>query len=262
MKPVFTIKDWDTLFENCASRKLKFLGWVPIPNSHDSVAYSRLMNRKDGPEIFAAWILLIQVASKCQARGVLQSSDGRPYDAAEIAVKTRAPEKIFVKALPYLCSVGWITSDKASAESAEASGGSPDTSADPPDIAGANRIEQKGIEKNGTEKKSPPSPQNKFGGNLPPSLDFDSFYEAWGEWEQHRKEIRKPLKPTQIKKQLKRLGELGLTKAIEALNHTINMGWQGIREPEVEDPRKPSRKPGNNEPSQIIKDLERQTQEL
>ena len=110
MKPVFTINDWDTLFENCSSRKLRNLNWVPIPNGHDSVEYSRLMNRKDGPEIFAAWILLIQVASKCVERGVLKSSNGRPYDAEELAVKTRAPEKIFVKALPYLCSSGWIIS--------------------------------------------------------------------------------------------------------------------------------------------------------
>jgi len=220
------------------------------------------MSRKDGPEIFAAWILLVQVASKCADRGVLKSSDGRPYDAAEIAVKTRAPEKIFVKALPHLCSVGWITSDQPAADSPDTSAESPDTSADPPDIAGANRIEQKGIEKNGTEKKTPLTPQNKFGGDLPPSLDFDSFLKVWLEWEQHRKEIRKPLKPMQIKKQLKRLGELGLTKAIEAINHTINMGWQGIREPEPEDPRKPSKKPGNNEPDEIIKDLERMAEDL
>ena len=262
MKPVFTITDWDTLFENCASRKLRSLNWVPIPNSHDSVAYSRLMNLKDGPEIFAAWILLIQVASKCAERGVLKSSNGRPYDAEELAVKTRAPEKIFVKALPYLCSSGWITSNQPSAESSGMSADPPDASADIGRLAAAKGREGKGIEKNGTEQKSPLTPQNKFGGDLPPSLDFDSFMKVWDEWEQHRKEIRKPLKPTQIKKQLKRLGELGLTKAIEAINHTINMGWQGIREPEQEDPRRPSRKPGNNEPSQIIKDLERQTQEL
>ena len=259
MKPVFTITDWDTLFENCTSRKLKVLGWVPIPNSHDSVAYSRLMNRKDGPEIFAAWILLVQLASKCADRGVLKSSDGRPYDAEEISVKTRAPEKIFVNALPHLCAAGWITSDSPSADSPDTSADNGGTSADNGRLAGANRIEQNGKR---IEKKDPPTPQNKFGGDLPPSLNFDSFIKVWGEWEQHRIEIRKPLKPTQIKKQLKRLGELGLTKAIEALNYTIHMGWQGIREPEVQDPRRPQLKPGNNEPSQIIKDLERQTKEL
>ena len=254
---IFAINDWDNLFENCASRKLKVLGWVPIPNGHDSVAFSRLMNRKDGAEIFAAWILLIQLASKCHIRGTLQSTDGRPYDAEEMAIKTRAPERIFVKALPYLCSSGWISSEPPLGKSADASAESPDVSAGGGRLAALNRIE-----KNGKEKNTPLTPQDKLGGDLPANLNFDSFLKVWVEWEQHRTEIRKPLKPTQVKKQLKRLGELGLTKAIEALNHTINMGWQGIREPEPEDPRRPRPKPGNNEPSQIIKKLERETKQI
>ena len=256
MKPVFTISGWDELFENCASRKLKVLAWVPMPNSHDSVAYSRLMNRKDGPEIFAAWILLVQLASKCAERGVLKSSDGRPYDAEEIAVKTRAPEKIFVKALPHLCSLGWIISDLPLAESPDVSGESADTSADNGRLAALNRIEGNRIE------KKTPIPQDKLGADFPDNLNTDSFKKVWSEWEQHRTEIRKPLKPTQIKMQLKSLSKMGLKKAIEALNHTMVMGWQGIREPEPDDPRRPKPKAGNAEPSEIIKQLERQTQEL
>jgi hypothetical protein len=256
MKPIFTIKDWDALFENCASRKLKMLGWVPMPNNHDSVAYSRLMNRKDGPEIFAAWILLVQLASKCSQRGVLRSSDGRPYDAEEIAVKTRAPQKIFVNALPYLCSAGWMICEPPLAESPDASADSPDVSADNGRLAGANRIEGKGMELN-----SPLTPRDKLGGDLPANLDFDSFRKVWSEWEVHRREIKKPLKPTQIQKQLKKLSEMGLTKALEALNHTIQNGWQGIRQPDLS-PGGVSPKPGNNSPLAIIADLERQTDRL
>ena len=89
---LFAVKDWNTLFENAASRKLKGLGWVPIPNGHDSLAYCRMMSRKDGPEIFAAWILIVQLASRCSERGILASSDGRPYCPEEMAVKTRGPE--------------------------------------------------------------------------------------------------------------------------------------------------------------------------
>ena len=258
MKPVFTIKDWDELFENCASRKLKVLGWVPMPNNHDSVAYSRLMNRKDGPEIFAAWILLVQLASKCVTRGVLKSSDGRAYDAEEIAVKTRAPEGIFKKALPYLCEAGWITSEPPLAESADTSAGFPDVSADNGRLAALNRIEG-----NRKEGNTPLTPQDKLGGDLPENLDFDSFKQVWREWEQHRREIKKPLKPTQVKKQLKRLSELGLSKAIEALNHTIDMGWQGIRTPDmVVNGKGPAPKPGNNEPSELIKALEKRSEQL
>ena len=253
MKPVFSITDWDTLFENCASRKLKVLGWVPIPNGHDSVAYSRLMDRKDGAEIFAAWILLIQVASKCAERGVLKSSDGRPYDATEIGVKTRAPERIFVKALPYLCSVGWITSDQTSAESADTSGESADTSGESADIAGANRIEKKRI-----EKKTP----NPLEGVFPKNLISEKFKKAWSEWVAHRVEIKKPLKPTQIAKQLKRLSDLGEAGAIEALEHTMENGWQGIRQPHQEESNGKPKALENNTPDARLKEIEKEMQRL
>ena len=260
--PTYSIRNWSDQFENCASRKLRTLNWVPIPNGHDSTAYCRLMSRKDGPEIFTAWILLVQLASRCHERGVLASNDGRPYQACEIALKTRAPERIFINSLPELISMGWVESDGAAGESAGASGESADTSGGRGRLAAAKGREGKGTEGNGTEGKTPLTPQDKLGGDLPDNLNYDSFIKVWMEWEQHRKEIRKPLKPTQVKKQLKRLGELGLKKAITALNHTIDMGWQGIREPEPDDPRKPRPKPGNNSTESILKELERETDAL
>ena len=69
--------------------------------------YSRLMNRKDGPEIFAAWILLSTGCEcKCVERGVLKSSNGLTIcSAEELAVENQSVlKKSFVKALPYLCS--------------------------------------------------------------------------------------------------------------------------------------------------------------
>ena len=65
-------------------------------------------------------------------------------------------------------------------------------------------------------------------------LPFDSvaFTEAWKHWEQHRREIRKPLKPTMREAQLRELEAMGEARAIAALRHTIAKGWQGIREPD------------------------------
>lgn len=65
------------------------------------------------------------------------------------------------------------------------------------------------------------------------SLPFDSveFSKAWQEWIEHRNEIKKPLKPTQIKKQLEELAAIGEQRAIAMINHTIMKGWQGLREP-------------------------------
>lgn len=61
-----------------------------------------MIRSKDGSEIFSAWILLVQVASKCTPRGTLIRSDGRPHDPPSLSLKTRAPQKWFEKSLAYL----------------------------------------------------------------------------------------------------------------------------------------------------------------
>ncbi len=78
--------------------------------------------------------------------------------------------------------------------------------------------------------------QGKEGNKESPSLPFCSleFAEAWQDWNNHRKEIKKPLKPTQIEKQLEELRAIGEQRAIAMINHTITKGWQGLREPDAE----------------------------
>jgi hypothetical protein len=58
------------------------------------------------------------------------------------------------------------------------------------------------------------------------------FSEAWTDFQKHRTEIRKPLKPTSSKAALRELQAMGEPRAIAALRHTVAKGWQGIREPE------------------------------
>jgi DNA-binding transcriptional regulator YhcF (GntR family) len=67
----------------------------------------------------------------------------------------------------------------------------------------------------------------------------DEFSEVWKSWEQHRREIRKPLKPTSTAQQLKRLGMLTEQAAIEMIEWTIYKGWEGLREPDEIKPEKP-----------------------
>lgn len=74
-------------------------------------------------------------------------------------------------------------------------------------------------------KQSPPAPPLPFASA--------TFSEAWTAFTRHRSEIRKPLRPTSTKASLKALAALGETRAVVALNHTVAMGWQGIREPEL-----------------------------
>ena len=77
---------------------------------------------------------------------------------------------------------------------------------------------------------------------IPNSLSTPKFTEAWENWVQHRKEIKKPLTVKSVEMQMKEFVTWGPTGAVEAIEYTIKKGWQGIRRPESETNSKPSRK--------------------
>lgn len=110
---LYSIRGWGERYENNRTRELKRLDWLPLPNRHDGEAYARLMLRADGPTIFAGWILLLQVASRCDTRGTLARDDGTPLDSESLAIRTRASKTLFDKALPALVQMGWIEAVEA-----------------------------------------------------------------------------------------------------------------------------------------------------
>ena len=65
-----------------------------------------------------------------------------------------------------------------------------------------------------------------------PDLPFNTadFKTAWDEWNQHRREKKKPLTPLAVKKQFSQFIEIGEKRAIAAINHSILKGWTGIFE--------------------------------
>lgn len=63
-------------------------------------------------------------------------------------------------------------------------------------------------------------------GELP--FSSNEFREAWSEWEQHRREIKKPLTPTSTQRQFKNLASIGEAEAIAQLHRSIGNGWAGI----------------------------------
>ncbi len=99
--PFYIIKDWDTHYENSRSRAVENLRWVSVPNKHDGEGYGLTMEQDNAAELFAAWVLIVQVASKCQSRGTLARDDGSPLTARSLAAKTRAPEAWFTAALEF-----------------------------------------------------------------------------------------------------------------------------------------------------------------
>ena len=63
-------------------------------------------------------------------------------------------------------------------------------------------------------------------------LPFQSeeFKEAWDDWVTFRKEIRKPLAPSTIKRQFKTIAAWGERMSIRIIETNISNGWYGLRD--------------------------------
>ena len=66
---------------------------------------------------------------------------------------------------------------------------------------------------------------------LPKALQTPAFEAAWNDWQAHRTELRKRLTPSTKRKQLAKLAQMGVTRAIAAIEHSIEAGYTGIFEP-------------------------------
>jgi hypothetical protein len=97
------IRDWDKHFEQDRSRQWKHIRWVPIPNKQGS-GYRTIMAQKNGLEIFACWIALVELGSTCQPRGDLYK-----YDLNTISLLTLISQKTLETAIKFLSQcLDWI----------------------------------------------------------------------------------------------------------------------------------------------------------
>jgi len=125
---MLVVRDWMQHYESAQSRCVGKLSWVRVPNSHDTQGFCRLMAHPDSMALFGAFVLLIQVASKCAERGILTDSKGRPLDAYDIAAQCRGDVGVIQRAIQILSDdkIGWLmecpTLDQARAASGRASG--------------------------------------------------------------------------------------------------------------------------------------------
>lgn len=111
---LYSIVGWGKNFEVAQSKRIqKSLPWVALPTKHDGKSYRRLMRMPDGPSIYCAWVLILQVAAKCDTRGVLADSDG-PLSADDLEIKTDCPASLFERAFEVLCDpkMGWLSASE------------------------------------------------------------------------------------------------------------------------------------------------------
>jgi hypothetical protein len=104
------IKDWDTLYENANSRKLKRLNSVLLPNRFDGSKYAELITGENGVQRYAAWCTLLGIGSSGGPgqRGYVRRSDGSPHTPSSLSLVTRIPEAVYVDAIPALVKLGWL----------------------------------------------------------------------------------------------------------------------------------------------------------
>lgn len=198
------IKNWNEHYETAETRKLGTLHWVKVPNQQDSLAYRLIASHKRGAEIFAAWILMVQVASK----GKREERGNIPLSPDELGIVTGFPAEVFKLAIDFLKTpkIAWIEDIPGENPS------SPDASGDFPANLPAEGIEEK---------------EEKEGKNMAPVgawFSNPSFSAAWKAWEKARK---KKAGERQYAT-LVRLSGGDTGKAIAILNQSADNQWQGL----------------------------------
>jgi hypothetical protein len=181
---LYKIRNWDQHFENNRTREMKRLGWVPVPNKQDGDGFCAIMHHEDGLKIFGAWVLLLQVASKCSPRGTLVRDNGMPHTERTIARMTGAQEGDIYIAMQYLASsdVDWLCYDHV--EIPQEGAGSPQEGAGIPQEPAENALERKGTEQKGNEQKGAaaplaPPPSAKKGQTMVEPTSGPAFEAFW-----------------------------------------------------------------------------------
>lgn len=107
---ILRIKNWNSIYENHNSRKLKRLDFVLVPVGMDTDGYTALMEHPNAAAHLGAWIALLQIAAKCKERGTLVNSDGRPHTAKSLGRISRINPTVFEELIPRLLSdeIQWL----------------------------------------------------------------------------------------------------------------------------------------------------------
>jgi hypothetical protein len=173
---LYSITGWEC-FETCETRKVVALRWWPKPNKHDGLGFRRLAQQRDRVELYCAWTLIGDVASRTPRpeTGTL-IRNGRPLTAEDLSLMTGFPESIFEKAFSFFTrpELGWLTVTEFTPENApngsaapvsnpaepEATAASPSKSGQSPGSPGESpavvQVGKGGIE--GRESRSKPPP--------------------------------------------------------------------------------------------------------
>ena len=108
---IYEITNWNQHFEKAQTRSKPVAkhSWVAMPNKHEGLGFKKIMRDDRGLEIFAVWILLVQIASKAPIRGRLADEDGEPYSFDDLALYACCKTEAIEYAIPFLVSLKWVS---------------------------------------------------------------------------------------------------------------------------------------------------------
>lgn len=169
MKVFLRVKDWNKHYENNRTRRLKYMAWVPFPNKMDGYGYLELMDHEQGPAHFAVFILIVEIASKCEPRGLLQMEPGKPHTAHSCARKAHLPATLVRDACTRLLQpqIGWLEQVDEAGEVIPIAPKGALWGQDSAPIApkGARSVHTNGRERKGTEGNGTPPPPPRPAGD-------------------------------------------------------------------------------------------------
>lgn len=237
---LYSIRNWTERFEVAQARKVAKWSWVALPNKHDGLGFRRIMALPDGMIVYAAWCLMLQVASKCPTRGVLADENG-PLDAADLSIKTGAPKAAFERALSALADrkIGWVLVEHYDDAESLPTYRTVQNSTEPNPTIGAAEPPIEG--KLDEVKLSPPAPPDPPDPPapakkdppaedvpMPEALKTPEFVSARDAWFEQRRRRRLSLREKYLVGTYARLLPLGHQAAAACLRFTVDNDYDGV----------------------------------
>jgi hypothetical protein len=109
--PMMRVRDWDGLYENNRSRRMKNTHWFPMPNDLSADSYVELLAHPEGTAHLGVWAGVLMVASRAKPRGSLVREGGRPHDSESLALVIRQPEPVVRAAIGRLLQIGLLEAE-------------------------------------------------------------------------------------------------------------------------------------------------------
>jgi len=112
---LYQVVDWDHNYENAKSRTIEHKAWCAVPNKQDGLGLARLLQEKNGPAMYGAFVATVLMLSRqgMPREGYLTDTgraDGMILTPDDIALVIRMPVKLVAEMLEATSrvNIGWL----------------------------------------------------------------------------------------------------------------------------------------------------------